>query len=459
MEKHQSLQYLYIFFALVFFANLVNFFLQLELFTYIIGFFAIIMLVISFVGAGRLFKILGVCFMAVGLYFFFQTDEPVNSLLAMATKNLALLTFFSMLPWVNSVVKSGRFDRAINDMMSLNATDLGRLYWRSSITTYTLASFLNLPAATISQGILLQSLDNFKTKIRNRFINMTTLRGYTLALLWSPLEITVALSLFITGVEYVSVLPWVLLIAFAAFVLDSIIGGFLFKRYSLKGAGGEREWGSLPDLKKLLAKMAHFITALIVFLSLVILIGKWLELNLIITVTIIVFPFCYIWSLILKRESRFRIVGWNAWKNGTNNMHNFNVLFISLGIFSGSLQGTDFLNFIQTLLMSFADKPIIIMLLIQFIVLIMTMFGVHSVATLGVLSGLIGPLTQIIPPLSLTIVFIASAVSTFAVSTYGLLVTVTSMNTKQNPYIITVQNLPFTIGVGFIGILIAILLM
>lgn len=459
MEKHQSLQYLYIFFALVFFANLVNFFLQLELFTYIIGFFAIIMLVISFVGAGRLFKILGVCFMAVGLYFFFQIDEPVNSLLAMATKNLALLTFFSMLPWVNSVVKSGRFDRAINDMMSLNATDLGRLYWRSSITTYTLASFLNLPAATISQGILLQSLDNFKTKIRNRFINMTTLRGYTLALLWSPLEITVALSLFITGVEYVSVLPWVLLIAFAAFVLDSIIGGFLFKRYSLKGAGGEREWGSLPDLKKLLAKMAHFITALIVFLSLVILIGKWLDLNLIITVTIIVLPFCYIWSLILKRESRFRIVGWNAWKTGTNNMHNFNVLFISLGIFSGSLQGTDFLNFIQTLLMSFADKPIIIMLLIQFIVLIMTMFGVHSVATLGVLSGLIGPLTQIIPPLSLTIVFIASAVSTFAVSTYGLLVTVTSMNTKQNPYIITVQNLPFTIGVGFIGILIAILLM
>ncbi len=457
MKKRSTSQHLYIFLSLVFLIHFINIFLKNDTLTYIIGFFAIIILAVSLFRADRLFKTLSITFVLVGLYFFFETEQKPSSLLVLATNNLSLLIFFSMLPWMNSVVKSGRFDQTIKKIMSMNVSDLGSFYWRNSATIFTLTAFLNLPAATISHNILIKSLSNLKVKVRNRFINMAALRGYTLALLWSPLEITVAFCIFMTGVSYVSILPWLILIIVIAFLLDSLIGYLTFRKYKLEKTNADKE---MKIDRKALSKSIGYLTfALIAFLILVIQVGNIFNLDLIITVTLIIFPFCFIWSILMKRKRRFLTIGWDAWKNGTNTMQNFNVLFISLAIFAGTIQGSDFLNFIQKVILHFDDKPIIIMLLIQFIILLMTMLGVHSFATIGVLSGLIVPLMQIINPLSLTIVFITSAVATMAASPYGLLVTVTSMNTKQNPYIITWQNMPFSLGLGFIGIAVAYLLL
>lgn len=457
MKKQSAFQHLYIFLAFVFLIHFINLFLKNDTLTYIIGFFALIILVVSFFRADRLFKILGITFVLVGLYFFIETEQSPSALLVLATNNLSLLTFFSMLPWMNSVVKSGRYDQTLKKVMSMNVSDLGNFYWRNSATTFTLTAFLNLPAATISHNILLKSLSNLKVKVRNSFINMATLRGYTLALLWSPLEITVAFSILMTGVSYVSILPWLILIIVIAFLLDSVIGYFVFKRYKLEQTHADQAMKF--DRKALSKSIGNLVLALISFLIVVIKVGDIFKLDLILTVTLVIFPFCLIWSIFMKRTRRFLTVGWNAWRNGTNNMQNFSVLFISLALFSGTIQDSNFLNFIQDIIIHFDDKPIIIMLLIQFIILFMTMLGVHSFATIGVLTGLIGPLLQIISPLSLAIVFITSAVATMAASPYGLLVTVTSMNTEQNPYRITWQNMPFSLGLGFIGIGVAYLLM
>lgn len=154
MKHYPIFRYLYIFYAFVFLLHIINVFIENPSMNYVIGIFSTLMFIVSFQGASRLFKYLAVAFVAVGVLAFTTSGQSLLTIPVMVTSNLSLLTLLAMLPWMNSVVRSGRFDRSINNLLKVNVSDLGKLYPRSSITTLTFASFLNLSAATISQDIL-----------------------------------------------------------------------------------------------------------------------------------------------------------------------------------------------------------------------------------------------------------------------------------------------------------------
>ncbi|MGJ9460352.1 hypothetical protein [Oceanobacillus sp. CF4.6] len=371
------------------------------------------MLLVSFFGASRLFKILGCAFLAVGAIAYLTSGQSILAIPAFLTSNMSLLTLLAMLPWMNSVVRSGRFDRSLNNLLNVNASDLGKLYPRSSITTLTLASFLNLSAATISQDVLKNNLSSLDKRLRNSFITTATLRGFTLALLWSPLEILLAVSIFTTGVDYVSLLPWLLLIAGITFILDSIWGRYHYKSYSY---GDSKLLKQSPiDRKKLTKKIIHLLVALVLFLTLVIFLGNQFNLDFIFTVTILIFPFALLWSFLIKRSRSFWAIGWNTWKMKTNTMQNFVVLFLSLSFFEVSISGTAFLDFIQQPVIAVSEYPLLVFILIQVIFIFMSMFGVHPIATIGILGGVIATLLETMNPVSLAIVLATSSVATLTV--------------------------------------------
>jgi hypothetical protein len=252
-----------------------------------------------------------------------------------------------MLPWMNTVVQSGRFDRSLNQLIKTNVSDLGKLYPRSSIITHTLAAFLNLPAATIAQEVLKTNLTSLPKELRNSFITTATLRGYSLALAWSPLEITLAVAIYTTGVDYVSLLPWLLVIAVVTILSDSQWGRIHYKKYTYGNSFGDKQQNI--KVKELTKKVCHLVLSLALFLTLVILLGKLFELGFSLTVTLLIFPFAFVWSIIMKRTRRFWVIGWNTWKTKTNTMQNFFVLFTSpsLSLFSNSLNGLSLLDIIQ----------------------------------------------------------------------------------------------------------------
>lgn len=454
MKQHPLFNYLYIFYSGVFILHIINVFVQSDALNYCIGVLAIIMLFVSVIGASNLFRILGGAFIIVGGIVFFTSDQSIINIPMLLTSNMSLLTLLAMLPWMNSVVRSGRFDRSLNNLLNVNATDLGKLYPRSSITTFTLAAFLNLSAASISQDVLKDNLRSLDKRVRNSFIGTATLRGFTLALLWSPLEILLAVAILMTNVDYVSLLPWLLLIAAVTFTLDSIWGRLHYKKYTY-----EKATPTNVNMKEVLKKVVHLIVALIIFLTLVITIGSLLNLDFIFTVTILIFPFSFIWAVLIKRGRSFWIIGWNTWKNKTNTMQNFVVLFISLAFFANSISGTAFLEFIQKPILVFIDYPMIIFVSIQLIFILMSMFGVHPIATMGILGGVVTALLEIMNPVSVAIVLITSAVSTLTVGPYGLVVQLTSMNIGQNPYRITLNNVPYALIYGGIGSIVAYFIM
>ncbi|GKV66558.1 MULTISPECIES: hypothetical protein [Sporosarcina] len=451
-SKHTSK--MYIVYLLVFLVHVLNVIIFDEKLSQPLGYLAILLLLISFKNAGTLFKVLGFSFILIGAIVMYTEKLPLNELPLMMTSNLSVLALLMMLPWMTSVVQIGRFDKTMTSLIEANAKDLGQLYPRSAFTTFTLASFLNLSAASISQDVLKEHLKQLPDRVKNEFILRTTLRGFTLALLWSPLELLLVVTIFTTGVQYLSLLPWLLVIVVITFVLDSFIGNRSFRKYSYEGDNGKQ-----IDKKNTMKSLIHLICALGLFLAIVVTAGKLFNIDFLIAVTLVILPFTLLWSLFMKRLKSFWKIALPFWISKTNTMQNFVVLFIALSFFSNSLNSSSVLSVIEQPIVHLANYPLLIFIAIQLFFILLSMAGIHPVATIGILTSVISILLTILNPLSVAIVIVTSSVATLTVGSYGLVVTLTSMNLEYSPYKITWSNMPFAIMYGFVGSIVAFLLL
>ena len=152
-------KHLYIFYSIVFLLYIVNVFVESNQLSYLLGILAMMMLLISVFGASKLFKILGSTFFIIGGTLFYSTGQSLTILPTYFVSNIPLLALLAMLPWMNSAVRSGRFDRSLSELIKVNVSDLGKLYPRSSITT--------LPKC-MTCGVCLEACPNVNDK--NDFI-------------------------------------------------------------------------------------------------------------------------------------------------------------------------------------------------------------------------------------------------------------------------------------------------
>ncbi|MFC7322556.1 hypothetical protein [Halobacillus campisalis] len=449
--RNRFLQHLYIFYSLVFLLNVIHVFWPNPVLYTVIGVAGMVMMVISVPRADRVFKILGGILLAAGSFFFISSGVSAGKIPAFFAGNVGLLFLLSMLPWMNSVVKAGRYNKLLHALLQGNGNrSLGPLYVRSEATMVSLAAFLNLSSATISQDLLINQLKHVKTKVRNSFVAMTTLRGYSLALLWSPLEILLATSIFITGANYLVVLPWMLLIALLGITIDAGIGKWLFSNYEL-----EEQTSVLKRLSDHKKKLGGFLLALVLFLVVVVFLVNVIQFDFLFAVTIAIFPFAFLWAVLLKRKRSFLTIGWPTWKKQTNHLSNFIVLLLALSFLTESLNVSPYLEYLQNPIIALEGHPLLIMLFIQAAFLVMTLLGVHPLATMGIFGGISELLMGALPPVTLTILLASTAIATVPSAPYGLIVTLTSISLRMNPYKIVMKNLPHSLVLGFLGVLVA----
>ncbi|TGB03450.1 hypothetical protein [Halobacillus salinus] len=443
-------QHLYIFYAFVFLLNVVHVFWPNTVLFTIIGLLGIIMTAISFPRADRVFRTLGIILVIAGTFFFLSSDATIAEIPRFFAGNVGILFLVSMLPWMNSAVKAGRYNKLLQSLLGRNVSGLGPLYVRSEMTMVSLAAFLNLSSATISQDLLREQLKDVQTKVKNSFILMATLRGYSLALLWSPLEVLLATSIFITGADYIQVLPWMLLVAALGLTFDSLIGKLMFRRHQV-------DFSEKVNRGQPTGKLVQFILALVLFLSVVVFLGNVIELDFLFSVTVSILPFALVWALLIGRRRSFWKIGWPSWKRSTNHLSNFIVLLLTLSFLTESLTASPYLSYLQDPIVALAGSPLLIMLFIQAAFLVLTLLGVHPIATMGIFGGVGGLLIESFSPVTLTVLLATSAIATVPSAPYGLIVTITSVALRMNPYQIVLRNLPYSILLGFLGIAVALL--
>lgn len=295
--KEWIFQRLYLFYSSVLLLYLVNYFLGNPTLDYVIGLLAIPMAGVSFIWATRLFKVLGSVFIVTGLLMFISAGLPIQEIPLFLTSNMSMLAFLTVLPWINSVVHVGHYDRHINGLMKKEVDNLGSLYVRSMVTTYVLMTFLNLSAINLSQSVLIENMKKTQKAVRDALISKTTIRAFALALIWSPMEIIVAITVDATGISYLVFLPWLLLVSAIALGIDLFLGRQQYKKIPYTDEIGDES--SLP-FRGIIRQIIKLFFALLLFLTTILVVSNLFELNFILTVTLVILPFSIIWSLVIK---------------------------------------------------------------------------------------------------------------------------------------------------------------
>ncbi len=419
-----------------------------ELLLTISGWLAIPMLIYSFTKSNRLFKGMGLAFLLGGLILLPFSEQSLISLPSLFSSNLTLVVFVAVVPLMQAAIESLRYDQQVKSWLFEGTKKTGQLQNRSLLTTYGFVPFMNLSVLPLLQHTLKDELTTLPKKQRDRLISRTTLRGYALALVWMPMEIMVVTALGITGESYLSILPLLLL-------LTVLMTGYELLK--------NRFWLSAPvelaPLDKTIGRSRRSLFAsVLLFLILVIAVGEWLRLSFIMTVILLIPLFAYSWTKLMGEAETFLEKGKQALSHQIKSgIHPFLVLFISLGWFTGILNGTELLFMVQEPLRAFSEFPVVLLGAIPLSFYALAFIGIHPIASMVLIHEVVGPILMPVMPAGLTIMYIVSALATFTISPYGIVVTMTARHTEQNPYRIMLTNLPFALLFGALAVVVTMI--
>jgi hypothetical protein len=419
----------------------------------ILGVFALLSVGVSFPKATRLFKRTGSWFLAAGTVLMVIYELPILNILQYLNTTVLLIALFFVLPFMNSIIIIGRYDKNVNKLLKLKTESLGQLYYRSSITSYVIGMFLNIGMIPFVYQVLKSNLKDQITQIKSRFISQSMLRAYALCLVWSPMEILVGLSIDITGASYLQMLPFLLLISVILLSIDWAFG----KKYNQFAFTLSYESQSI-DKRQIVKSIVQLFTYLTLFISVIVLVQMLLNFNFLTTVTLVIVPYSFVWAMTIRKMKRFWTFSTLMWKKRTGSLQNYIALFLSVGFFIGTLRDTGLIEYLQYPFILLSEYPVFLFITVQIMFLGLAMAGFHPLVTMTVVGEAIVPALTVLDPISVGIVLITSGLSTVMSGPYNITVSLTSLLLDENPYRISLYNLAFAFLFSSLGTFIAILI-
>lgn len=430
---------IFIFSTLIFIFVISNFIPSIYL-SYAIGMIAFISLIISFAHTKGLYRISGIVFLTVGVLLFIYNQLPLFSFFLYFETMLGVLSLFIVLPFINSIIRVGLYDKNLSLLIQQGISDLSRLYRRSFLVCHFLALFLNIATIPLLTNSLKDSLKQIPKKIAEKYYAQNLLRAYTLCLLWSPLEIMVITSLDITGYEYYQLFPFIIFIVIVIILSDWILSIFKHKDTKIT-----IEFTTEISYKNVYKKMFEMITMLAILVIVVTVFQRTMNQGFLLSIVIVLIPISFLWALFIRKSKRYISYTIPHWKQRTKGLTNYFFMFLSAGIFVEMLTLSGFLEFLQVSFYSASEKILLFYFMIGVYFLLTAFIGFHPFVSLTLLTELLNPFMYNISSISLTIVLITCSLSTVMYSPYNLSVSILAEQLNMNPYKLGMWNLVFAI--------------
>ncbi|MFB4165376.1 hypothetical protein ACE1TI_16590 [Alteribacillus sp. JSM 102045] len=443
--------YLLIYSALVF-AYGITIFWDSGVVMYLTGLFAFLSVVISFPKAQRLYKVTASIFVIIALITAAFEGIAVVQFPYYMTSTAILIMIFYVLPFINSVIVVGRYDQKVNRLLKTKISHLGQLYQRTALVSFLLGSFLNIGTIPLVVSVLKRNLKEQSANLVSRFISSAMLRGYALCLVWTPMEILVAISIDITGVGYVTLLPYLLLFSLTL-LLITFWAGKSYKGYTLESVSGQ------IDMTAVYKKIASLSFFLILFISIIIWLRPLLNLSFLETVGLVIIPYSFLWALVIKRIRSFLVYGLRTWQARTSSLQNYVVLFLSVGFFISILGESKLMGYLQYPFLILEGLPVLLFIVIQILFLGLAMVGFHPLVTISLVGEMLQPILGSVSPLAAAIVLITSGLSTVMAGPFNISVSLTGMLLHQNPYRVSLWNVGFAFLFSSGGTLLATIIL
>lgn len=419
--------------------------------SYTIGVIAVVALIVSGIHAKGLHCMTGFVFLTLGIFLFLWNDLPWYTFFLHFQSMLGLLSLFLVLPFINSLIRIGRYDKNLSQLLQDRVTRLTSLYKRSFLVCHFLGVFLNMAALPLLIHSIKPSLRSLSKDEESHFFTKNLLRAYALCLTWSPMEVIVSRSIDITNAQYYMILPIVLGIALIAIVVDWTLSSYRYKDISLSMVVTHE-----INIKKVSKKVAQMLGMLLLFVVLVTITQQTLDEGFLFSVVLLLVPFSIFWAVCIKKTKSFMSATMPYWKERVNGLANYFFMFLSAGLFIELLSISSWLSFLEPLFFYAAEKPIILYLFIGAYFLFTSFIGFHPLISQTFLAELLVPIFPHVAALPLAVVLVTCGLSTIMYSPFNLSVSLMSNELKINPFRMAAWNVGYGVAYMILSILVAV---
>jgi hypothetical protein len=418
---------------------------------YSTGILAMAALIVSAFYARGVYAISGAVFFVVGTILFLYHDYPWHTFILHFEPVLGLLSLFFVLPFMNSLIRVGRYDQSLSSWLQHKITDMSTLYRRSFSVCHLLGLFLNIATVPLLVKSLRVALREFPQQMANKFYTQNLLRAYALCLTWNPMEVMISTTIDITRVRYYMILPILLSMSVIMTIIDWLLSFYKYRDLPLTSRTQHTE---RPD--QVHRKAIQLLAMLVVFIFVISSAQHVLHKSFLFCVVISLVPVSLLWAMFMGKAKRYMVIAAEHWKERTKGLANYFFMFLSAGLFVEMLVNSQFRDILVMLFQKGAEQTIWLYVMIAGYFLVTSFCGFHPLVGLTLLASLLRPILPMIPAVPLAIVLISCSLATVMYSPYNISVSILAEELQANPYRIGIWNIAFALGYMTVSIFVAI---
>ena len=288
----------------------------------------ILAVILSFIATKGSTRMITAVLFFVGAFLLIYAQAPLDIWEKALLKNGYLLAMFITVPLISLPVRYGGYYESLEALFDHFGNSKSRFYGLVSVMT----AFLGVLVSIASVPLTCEVARSSHFAANARILATALSRGFITCLFWAPTTATIALSLQLTGADWLSVLPFGLLFAitagFIGWVMTTIRENLIARRSQLNTSLSENENNTHIDTNlnsyslhaskyEATSYQPHSgvfdrkkIIELILFSALyivaVMLVGQCLRISIIVAVALMSILIPIIWMVAIKRVTLFK---------------------------------------------------------------------------------------------------------------------------------------------------------
>lgn len=377
---------------------LIHYFIEIQWLQYLLVIVSLIAFFGSVSKANRFPRIVGMMMMGVGIIVEWNKGTGIDGISEGIILILPLLSLLTLVPLLSIPLRLGGYFEAISLLLHHLLHQPKKLFIGITGTIFILSPVLNLG----SVKIIHEFLEDLK------FPSAMTVKGYimgfTTAIMWSPYFASVSLVLYYLNVSFNEYILYGISLGLLSLLVGNILFAFWIKRHPL--VLGSNMVQIDKEIRKQLIKLILLVLILLAVCLGVESITHWSMMVIVCLMSIIV-PLIYgmitfDWRRMLPLLIDYR-------NRTVPLMNNEIMLFMSAGMLAFAMKGTTVMNEISSILMVVANQSFFLFALaILILVLVVSYFGIHQIAAVGVLAMQLNPSELGISNVALALVLLLS---------------------------------------------------
>ncbi|MDN3016364.1 hypothetical protein PH210_09140 [Paenibacillus sp. BSR1-1] len=398
--------------------------------------------------AKRFVQILGSTFLILGLILLWTSGARWQEYILSFGPMLDLLTMFTLVPILGIPIKLGGYSGGIQTMIQKRVKTSGQLYMITSGFSYFFSIFMNLATLPMTYYSIRPSLDVIPVQSKERFMSRAITRGFAMPLLWAPVTPIVGIVITMTGVSWVSILPYVIPLSIVGMGMDWYLGARKSKvmiKTQKDLSVHETAAALVPRQIDRSRRVFQILLAIVLFNLVISLVEKKFNYPFLTLVSLMVIPFSFTWSLCLKQGKEFGAHLLKHFQSFSVGMKDQFFIYLSAGFFISTINVSHTNEWLDRLVIQFIHVAgvEIFLILLPLIPLGFAFLGLHPAVSLALMTEGLNPAVIGISPHILTVAMLAGAVSSFLVGPYNATLGLMSNIVKESSYKVSNWNLSF----------------